>query len=58
MTGGSAEERETRGKKDLESWKEMGAGIRAQLGRLFCNHKRYCLQILRQTSPTCVKACT
>lgn len=45
-------------KKESESWKEMGAGIKAQLGRLLCKHKRYCLQILKQTSPTCVKACT
>lgn len=55
---GGAEERKGQGKKESESWKEMGAGIKAQLGRLLCNHKRYCLQILKQTSPTCVKACT
>lgn len=36
----------------------MEAGIKAQLGWLLCDHKRYCLQILKQASATCVKAST
>lgn len=49
-------EEKGKGKKGAESWEVVGVGMKAQLGWVLCNHKRYWLQILKQTGPTCVKA--